>query len=147
VGVPAKPEIRETLSQKADLIDKRIRSLNNMIEKEDLSERDKEIASRLLEAYTSLREASQRSSWISSGYLTEEEYSGLINALFHGINLIEEDYFFQEQGRFHGYSGPMSLFANKRKELLDAYLSGDFKGVIDHCLELERVLGENALTP
>ena len=145
VAVPAKPEISETLSQRIDLIDEKVRFLTKKLENKDLSEKDKEIASKLLDAYRSLSEASQRSSWISSGYLTEAEYSELIDAIFHGLSLLEADYFFEEQGR--DFSRPMGLFANKRREILDAYLSGDFKGVIDHCLELERVFGADALTP
>jgi hypothetical protein len=141
--IPPKPEGTGSLLKTGELIDKKISFLNELLEKKDVSETDKKMASRLLRAYESLKEASQRSSWASPAYLTEEEYT----ALFEGLNLLEEDYIPGEQGGVRDYSKPIDLYAAKRKELLAAYLSGDFKGVIDQCIELKRVFGTNALTP
>jgi hypothetical protein len=143
VVISPKPEGNGSLLKTSERIDKKVSFLNDVLEKKDLSERDKEMASKLLGAYESLKAASQRSSWVSPAYLTEAEYT----ALFEGLSLLEEDYFLGEQGGVHDYSRPIDLLAAKRKELLAAYLSGDFKGVIDHCLELKRVFGVNALTP
>ena len=41
----------------------------------------------------------------------------------------------------------ISLFAAKRAAVVNSYLAGDYQGVIDACIELERVLGPDSLTP
>ena len=62
------------------------------------------------------------------------------------LNTLDENYFSQEGGA-PDYSGPVSLFSIKRNKIMDSYLAGDFKGVINHCLELKLVFGPDALIP
>ena len=124
----------------AQLLDKRIRFLTSVLEEEGLSVKDKEIASNLLEAYKSVKRASY-------GNLAEVEYRRTLSSLFHHLSLIDENYFNKEKGSIRDYSDAIRLFANKRDKIVDAYVSGDFKGVIKQCLKLKADFGSDALTP
>ncbi|MBW1704859.1 MAG: hypothetical protein JRJ86_06785 [Deltaproteobacteria bacterium] len=122
-----------------DLLDRKIEVLNEILHREGVSEKDKEIASTLLESYKTLKLA-------YSGHLTELEYRHVINTLFKILSALDEDYFSEQKG-VPDYSGPMNLFSVKRNKIMDSYLAGDFKAVINHCLELKSVFGPDALIP
>ena len=138
--VSPKPYGTTTALLPTDLIDKKIHFLGKILQKKNLLNEDKQTASNLLKTYKSIKRA-------SSAHLTESEYRKVIHTLFHSLSLIEEHYFAKEQKRVHDYSDLLSLFANKREEILDAYLAGDHKGVINHCLDLKAVFGSDALSP
>jgi hypothetical protein len=44
------------------------------------------------------------------------------------------------------YAQTISLFSKKRKEILDDYVSGNFKAVVSKCLGLKTVFGQDAVT-
>ncbi|MCD6298726.1 MAG: hypothetical protein J7M30_16395 [Deltaproteobacteria bacterium] len=146
IPVLQKPEVVITKSETRpaplpplDLLDRKIEALNAILQAEGVSEKDKEIASTLLESYKKLKVA-------YSGHLTEAEYRDVINTLFEMLSALDKDYF-SEQRRVPDYSGPMNLFSIKRNKIMDAYFAGDFKGVINQCLELKSVFGPDALIP
>jgi thioredoxin-like negative regulator of GroEL len=122
-----------------ELLDEKITFLNNILEKEDLTEKDREIASSLLDTYKSVKS-------ISAGAFKEAEYQKVVRALLNNLNVLDEIYFSKQEERAKDYSRSISLFAAKRKEIQEAYALGDSKGVINHCLELKAVLGPDALT-
>ncbi len=122
-----------------ELLDEKITFLNNILEKEDLTEKDREIASSLLDTYKSVKS-------ISAGAFKESEYQKVVRALLNNLNVLDEIYFSKQEERAKDYSRSISLFAEKRKEIQEAYALGDSKGVINHCLELKAVLGPDALT-
>jgi hypothetical protein len=121
--VSPEPKTKTIPLMSAQLLDKKIRFLTSVLEEEGLSFKDKEIASNLLEAYKSVKRASY-------GNFTEVEYRRTLSSLFHYLSLIDENYFNQEKGSIRDYSDAIRLFANKRDKIVDAYVSGDFKGVI-----------------
>jgi len=123
----------------ADLLEEKIGFLSKILEKEDLTEKDREIASSLLDTYKSVKS-------ISAGAFKEAEYQKVVRALLNNLNVLDEIYFSKQEERAKDYSRSISLFAAKRKEIREAYTLGDFKGVINHCLELKAVLGPDALT-
>jgi len=123
----------------ADLLEEKIGFLSKILEKEDLSEKDREIASSLLDTYKSVKS-------ISVGAFKEAEYQKVVRALLNNLNVLDEIYFSKQEERAKDYSRSISLFAAKRKEIQEAYTLGDPKGVINHCLELKAVLGPDALT-
>jgi len=122
-----------------ELLDEKITFLNNILGKEDLIEKDREIASSLLDTYKSVKS-------ISAGAFKEAEYQKVVRALLNNLNVLDEIYFSKQEERAKDYSRSISLFAAKRKEIQEAYALGDSKGVINHCLELKAVLGPDALT-
>ena len=123
----------------ADLLEEKIGFLSKILEKEDLTEKDREIASSLLDTYKSVKS-------ISAGTFKEAEYQKVVHALLNNLNVLDEIYFSKQEERAKDYSRSISLFAAKRKEIQEAYALGDSKGVINHCLELKAVLGPDALT-
>jgi hypothetical protein len=135
-----KPEIKAVPLIPPERLEKKTSDLKSMLDKDGLTEKDKEIASKLLKSYKSLKIASRR-------HFTENEYRDVIQTLFHSLVLLEENYFVLDQDSAQDYSRPISLFANKRDKILDAYLAGDYKGVIDHCVQLKTVFGEDGLMP
>ena len=123
----------------ADLLDEKINFLNNIIEKEGLTEKDREIASSLLDTYKSVKA-------ISARVFEEAEYQRIVHAMLNNLNVLDEIYFSKREERTKDYSRSIGLFVSKRKEIQEAYALGDSKGVINHCLELKAVLGPDALT-
>lgn len=124
----------------ANILDRKIDFLNKILKEGDLPEKDRKIASDLVNTYKSVKRA-------SSSDLTKGEYRRIIHDLFECYRLIDEYYFSKEKDTDRVYSDAIVLFANKRKNILDAYLSNNFKGVINHCLDLKEVFGSDALTP
>ena len=122
-----------------DLLEEKIGFLSKILEKEDLTEKDREIASSLLDTYKSVKN-------ISAGAFKEAEYQKVVRALLNNLNVLDEIYFSKQEERAKDYSRSISLFTVKRNEIQEAYTSGDYKGVINHCLELKAVLGPDALT-
>ncbi len=137
--VISKPETRPAQLPPLDLVDKKIEVLEETLQTEGVSEKDKEIASILLELYKTLKRA-------YSGQITEAEYRNVINTLFKMLSALDENYFSKRTG-VPDYSGPMNLFSARRKKIMDTYFAGDFKGVINQCLELKSVFGPEALIP
>jgi len=123
----------------ADLLDEKINFLNNIIEEEGLTEKDREIASSLLDTYKSVKA-------ISARVFKEAEYQRIVHAMLNNLNVLDEIYFSKREKRTKDYSRSIGLFVSKRKEIQEAYALGDSKGVINHCLELKAVLGPDALT-
>jgi hypothetical protein len=60
---------------------------------------------------------------------------------------IKKSHFDKETGTAEDHAKTISLFSEKRARILNAYLSGDFQGVIDLCIELKTIFGPDSLTP
>jgi len=140
VTVAPKPDVR---AQTAPLlsthtIDKKISFLDGMLAKEDLSKEDRRIATDLLATYKLTRT-------LAPDRLTRQEYQSLIRSLFRSLNLMDERYFEGKKTTLD-YSRAVTLFVSKRDEIINLYLKGDFKSVIEHSLELQEIFGPDALT-
>ena len=122
-----------------DRLDKRIDFLKKTLDKETLPEKDRQIAANLLTTYRSAKKA-------SSVELNEAEYRQLVHDLLNALERMDEHYFSKVEMTWD-YSKAVSHFMKKRKEILDAHLSRDYRGVINHCLELQAAFGPDALTP
>jgi hypothetical protein len=121
-------------------IDERISALTQMLEQGSLSQNDKEIATNLIVAYEAIKRA-------SSHHFTEGEYDKFLYTLLNSLSLIHKTSFSTEREKTEDYLALTSQLAKKRRDIADAYLSGDFRGVINYSLEIKRVFGPNALTP
>jgi len=139
VMIPPEPSVVPAPLFPADLLEEKIGFLSKILEKEDLTEKDREIASSLRDTYKSVKS-------ISAGAFEEAEYQKVVRALLNNLNVLDEIYFSKQAERAKDYSRSISLFVSKRKEIQEAYALGDSKGVINHCLELKAVLGPDALT-
>ncbi len=124
----------------SEILDTKIGFFNEIIEKNELTEKDIIIASDLLDTYQILKA-------VYSSRLPEARYHNIIFNLYQRLSSIDEKYFTGRLDMARDYSRALSLFSNKRKEILDAYQSGDFNTVTDQCLELKTTFGPDALTP
>ena len=124
----------------ANILDRKIGFLNKILKEGNLSKKDRKFALDLVDTYKSVKRS-------SSSDLTKGEYRRIIHDLFECYRLIDEYYFSKEKDTDRLYTDAIVLFTNKRKNILDAYLSNNFKGVINHCLDLKEVFGSDALTP
>ncbi|MEE4354138.1 MAG: hypothetical protein V2J25_14855 [Desulfatiglans sp.] len=123
-----------------ELIDEKIAFFKNTIKQEDITDVDRRIALDLLDSYKSIKQ-------VSPNQFKESEYRLLIGRLVNSLSLLDQEYFSHEQGRPLDYSSVISFFAKKRDDILNAYLSGDSKSVINSCLRLKALFGKDALTP
>jgi len=123
----------------ADIIDTKIASINNVLMSKSLDDEDRELAITLISAYKELKSVSQ--------YGTAKGYHETVHILFNNLNLLAERYFVKERGDDQDYSEVINLFSIKTKKILDDYLSGDYQGVINECVELEATFGPDSLSP
>jgi hypothetical protein len=123
----------------ADLLDRRISFLSRTLEKNTVTEKDRQIAADLLLTYKSVKK-------VSALELSEAEYRQLVQDLLNSLLRMDESHFSQVEMTWD-HSKAVSHFMRKRKEILEAYLSRDNRGVINHCLELQAAFGPDALTP
>ena len=121
-----------------DLIDKKIAHLNNMLETKELDREDRETALNLLDAYKTIR---------SQENTTRYDDRKLIHLLFTNLSELDEKYFSKDRGEVKQDAEVITAFSLKRKKIQDDYLSGDYQGVIDDCLELEAAFGPDSLGP
>jgi hypothetical protein len=140
VVVTPEPAVVPAPMLSADLLEEKIGFFNNVLQKEGLTEKDRELASRLLEIYESVKR-------ISVGDVEEAEYRKIVRPLLQNLGVLDEYYFSKQQEIIKNYPKSISLYTGKRKETQDAYASGDSKGVINHCLELKAIFGPDAITP
>ncbi|MDY7036775.1 MAG: hypothetical protein SV375_11525 [Thermodesulfobacteriota bacterium] len=124
----------------ADVINKKISYLKMIIDSQRLDDEDREIAHNLLFAYKDIRSYTQ-------GRVSNVNYQKIINILFSHLSILDEKYFSKKKIDDQQYPEVMALFSRKRKKILNSYLAGDYRGVIDDCIELEAVFGPDSLTP
>ncbi len=135
-----KPVTKAPRSLPPELLDKRIRALTTVSKDASISDRDKEIASGLLDGYKSLRRT-------YSGQLTEEEYSKSFDSLFSSLSRIDENYFPPGKESMSHRMEVIGAFTKMKSKIVDTYLSDNPGGVITQCLKLKADFGPDALTP
>ena len=124
----------------ADMLDKKIAYLTHILEDKGLQGKDREIALNLLAAYETLRSESRNQ---THGY----DYHKIIHTLFTALSRVDEKYFLKGRIDKKEYTELITLFSSKKKKVLDRYLSEDYQGVINGCLELASAFGPDSLTP
>ncbi len=121
------------------LIDEKIRFMEKILGRKDLSVEDQKTALAVLNAYKQLKDS-------AAFRLSEKDYQELVFSLFKAISLMDEMYF-EERERSPDPAGAMALFTEKRRAVIDAYLQGHYRAVIEKSRALESVFGKEALTP
>ncbi len=123
-----------------ETLDKKIAHLTTILDEQELDNEDKALASNLLATYKTIRSYLQNE---SSSY----DESKIIQLLFENLGRLEQEYFVREKFKAPAYSKALSSFSDKRKKIVDAYLAGDYQGVINDCVDLEATFGPDSLTP
>jgi hypothetical protein len=121
-------------------IDQKIHFMDQLLEKKDLSQADREVAQNLLETYQQVRnfQASQTS---------RPDYQDVARQLFFSLSTLDEKYFASRQNAPEDRKKQIALFVQKKDQILNAYLSGDHEQVINLCGELKASFGAVSLTP
>jgi hypothetical protein len=127
-----RPEVPQERTAAAPALNERIVALSDLIEKEALSDRDRDLALAVLAAYEALRDALRHP-------LSESEKEALVNLLYEKLSTIDDNAFAATPSLRH--------VNQEREKILQYYLSGDHGSVIQACLELEERFGPEALSP
>jgi hypothetical protein len=136
---------QDTVDMESDLLfdkttlDKRIHFLSNLVEQNNLSDEDRELAHLLLKTYQMLQE-DDISTTLSHGERR------LFNSLFRDLSLLDEAYF-SEKARSRRDKEITTRLSVESKKVKEAYLAGDYQGVIMACQKMEKEFGPDALSP
>ena len=138
--VSARQDLTPPLALSVEALDRRILYLSRVLETQDLSMDDRQLAQDLLASYRGLRTASQ------SGSLRQNT-SPMVNMLLRNLEQMENRYF-TKQSAAPGLSAEgVQQLAIKRKKILEAFSAGQDQAVIDGILELEKTFGPDLITP
>lgn len=142
VGPPVGPRapVKHAALFPSGILDQKIALLEDRLEDEDLSEKDKALASKLLTTYKTLKK-------LSADDLTDKQYRMVIRKLFESLTLLDENLMMKEKTGARDVVTAMMGFSKKRREILDSYLTRDYRGVINRSMELKSIFGSDALTP
>lgn len=121
-------------------LEQKISRVQALLESDQLGFEDRLLAQDLLKAYQTM----QRLSSVSP---TDEQTRDLIELLASNLFQMDEHYFQKPPPEEAARLQAVALFAGKRKAIMDSYLAGDYQGVIENCIDLEKVLGPDSLTP
>ncbi|RLF32085.1 MAG: hypothetical protein DRN08_07080, partial [Thermoplasmata archaeon] len=139
---PQGPTPEKILTSPVDqsLIEDRISRIKKALERHDLTASERTVLYSLLEAYQGMESLPP--------YSREREYYRTsIRRLFFALSSMEDLYLnIRPQGGAKERSA-IRLFTEKTNEILNAYLAGNYKAVIDKCVDLKESLGPDALTP
>ena len=128
-------------SLSVEALDTRILYLNRLLETQDLTQEDRELAQDLLATYRGLKTASE------SGSL-KQNYALMIHILLRNLEQMEDRYFTARKGNDEIFASEgVRQIALKRKNILEAFSAGNDQAVIDGILEMEKVVGPECLTP
>ncbi len=121
-------------------LEQRIAGVQALLERGQLSGEDRALAQDILAAYRSLEK-------FSSSSPTEQELRSATQLLFSNLAKLEEHYF--KEGPTENAAGlrTLSPYSSRRKAIIDGYLAGDYQGVIDRCMDMQKVIGPDSLTP
>ena len=123
-----------------DKLDERIADLSRFLEDQKGSQQERTTAEALLETYKTIKKAARSGS-------EPYDYKKVILSLFDTLNSMDEQYFSEPVSETQQDAEVLNRFSSAKKSILDLYLDGDYQGVIDQCLELEKSYGSEALTP
>jgi len=142
VGPPVEPRapVKHAALFPSGILDQKIALLEDRLEDEDLSEKDKALASKLLTTYKTLKK-------LSADDLSDKQYRMVIRKLFESLTLLDENLMVKEKTGARDVVTAMMGFSKKRREILDSYLTRDYRGVINRSMELKSIFGSDALTP
>jgi len=141
VGPPVGPRapVKHTSLFPSGILDQKVALLEDRLEDKDISEKDKALASKLLTTYKTLKK-------LSAYDLTEKEYREVIQRLFENLTLLDENLMVKEKTGAKDIVKAMMDFSKKRREILDSYLTEDYRGVINRSMALKSISGSDALT-
>lgn len=137
---PAPRAPLSTPDLRAEALDGRIARLEALLENGRLGAEDRFLAQDLVKTYQAVER-------VSAAGGAGEEHRALLEMLLTSLLRMEEHCLHAPSVDETGGRQALALFSEKRKTIVDSYLAGDHQGVVDECIELERVFGPDSLTP
>ncbi len=135
------PPTASTSGLHPDRVEARIGKLEGLLSLKDaLNEEQQNAARRLLDGYRRVL-AELRA------FEREGSSPGTAVLLFDQIVALEDIYFQPSPPRGDRDTGMLSLLAQEQDRIQTAYISGDYRGVVQTCAELEKRFGRDALCP
>jgi hypothetical protein len=125
--------------QQPEELKQRIEAVQAILRNPDLSIENRLLAQDLLRSYQAFERASLRP--------LDEETRSVNQLLLSSLMQLDERYFTGLLPEKQDGTRDMTLFSEKRKALLDRYLTGDYEGVVEKARELEDIFGPRSLTP
>lgn len=122
------------------LIEERINRIKQALERRDLTASERTVLYSLLEAYQAMEN-------LPGPSREREYYRDTIRRLFHVLSSSEDLYLSLRPQVGTKEGSAISVFERKTSEILNSYLSGNYKSVIDQCIQLKETFGPDALTP
>jgi len=116
-----------------------MKNIQILLEEPQLGPEDRSLARDLLTTYQAFE--------ITSLSPVDEELQDFIRILLSNLIRLDERYFASLAPKETEGAGSMALFSEKRKNIMDRYLSGDYQGVIDSVIEIENLFGADSLSP
>jgi len=123
----------------ADMVEKKITYLNDIIKTEHITEEDRKVALCLLSAY-------RKSKLLANKKVTDNDLREMIKTLFSNLSYLDQQYFSSERNK-NLYSKGVALFLVERVKILDHFISGEYQEVINSCHRLISQFGADAVTP
>lgn len=121
-------------------LDQRIARIQALLESDQLGIEDRLLARELLKTYQAIEGA-------ASLTLRDEQTRDLIELLASSLIRTEERCLERPSAEEEALRRAASLFAQKRRTIMDSYVAGDYQGAIEGCIDLEKALGPDSLTP
>ncbi len=122
-------------------IDQNIRFIKSVIEKKDISGEDRIIASDLLKTYKTLQNR------LTNDKSSDQKYLDILCDTYNCLSSLDKRYF----SRTHNVSDSSAettilLLTTRKEDILGAYVSGDYKNVIELSIDLKTDFGTESLT-
>jgi len=139
---PQKP--KELLISVSDLIpavEKRIETLNLLLQSPDISEEQKTEIRHVINTYTIIKEMGAK------GYINQNETKKLLGLLIRSFQEVEGRYVAVLQQKPVNISKIIEELAQKREKILQDYKDGKYTDVVNQCLELKLKYGGYAIGP
>ncbi len=134
------PEPTAPLMTSRQDLERKIITLQERIEKSELSVKDRAATRELLGIYRLLREAATLP-------LDQKDYRELINRIYERTTRLDSVFLPDRKKTLSPDIYAVRLFSKKQRDIVDTYLSGDHRAVINKVLEIEKTFGSDALTP
>ena len=124
----------------ATLVRERVDKIEKALRRKDLTASERTTLYSLLEAYKEIINP-------PPGLGERDYYRDSIRKLFYSMSSLEDLYLSRRPQLGGKASSVIGAFSEKTNEVFDAYVSGNYKAVIDLCIGLKETFGPDALTP
>jgi hypothetical protein len=137
-AMPSTPAAREPILTSEEIED-RIAFLNTLLSNADISSDDREIISILKTKYEAFKST-------LTGSFTAQEEREAVKEIIAGLEASTQSFISRKKNPLEECRMVVRSLAESRKEIIDLYKSGDTKGVIARCTDLQTRFGVEAFT-